>query len=84
MLCPCVSESLQAFLIEDDPKNIQFVGNRTECALLMVGKNWGSDYKSLRSTYEKDVVKVRVLSGCGHCCQIEHENKWLVSCPFGN
>jgi len=47
-----------AFLIEEENKNIQFVGNRTECALLMLGKQWGSDYKKLRSTYQKDVAKI--------------------------
>eukprot|EP00803_Ostreobium_quekettii_P006058 evm.model.scf_144.7 EVM.evm.TU.scf_144.7 scf_144:78288-87675(-) len=48
----------KAFLIEDDPKNIQFIGNRTECALLMLGKAWGSDYKKLRDTFENDYVKI--------------------------
>jgi len=48
----------KAFLIEDDPKNIQFVGNRTECALLMLGKLWGSSYKKLRDTFENDYVKI--------------------------
>lgn len=48
----------KAFLIQDDPKNIQFVGNRTECALLVLGQNWGSSYKKLREANEQNIVKV--------------------------
>jgi hypothetical protein len=31
---------MQAFLIENDKENVDFVGNRTECALLMMLRKW--------------------------------------------
>lgn len=50
--------SSQAFLLDDDPDNVGFVGNRTECALLMLARKWGIDYKVIRSQQEKNVAKV--------------------------
>ena len=47
---------LQAFLIIKD--QIGFVGNRTECALLMLLRTWGSDYKVIRDSYSSAVEKV--------------------------
>jgi hypothetical protein len=38
----------KAFLIEHPDLPIEFVGNRTECALLMLTKKWGVDYKQVR------------------------------------
>jgi Ca2+-transporting ATPase len=37
----------KAFLIEHADLPIEFVGNRTECALLMLTKKWGIDYKQV-------------------------------------
>jgi Ca2+-transporting ATPase len=37
----------KAFLIEHADLPIEFVGNRTECALLMLTKKWGVDYKQV-------------------------------------
>jgi P-type Ca2+ transporter type 2C len=31
---------MQAFLIENDKEHVDFVGNRTECALLMMLRKW--------------------------------------------
>ncbi|GLC43787.1 hypothetical protein PLESTB_000907900 [Pleodorina starrii] len=47
----------KAFVLENGPK-IDFVGNRTECALLMMLKNWGCDYASVREEYDASVFKV--------------------------
>ena len=47
---------LQAFLIVKD--TIEFVGNRTECALLMLLRTWGADYKTIRDSYSPMVEKV--------------------------
>jgi len=37
---------------------IEFVGNRTECALLMLLRTWGTDYKTIRDSYSPMVEKV--------------------------
>ncbi len=33
-------------------------GNRTECALLLMLKNWGCDYAAVRSEYEASVYRL--------------------------
>jgi P-type Ca2+ transporter type 2C len=52
----------KAFLIENGPDlPLEFVGNRTECALLALAlRKWGVDYKALRSEVEEkgDTVKL--------------------------
>ena len=47
---------LQAFLIIKEP--VGFVGNRTECALLMMLRGWGLDYKAIRDEHASSVQKV--------------------------
>jgi magnesium-transporting ATPase (P-type) len=39
----------KAFLIEGGPSLVSFVGNRTECALLMMVRKWGTDYRLVRA-----------------------------------
>lgn len=39
----------KAFLIETAPDLVSFVGNRTECALLVLTRKWGVDYKQASS-----------------------------------
>lgn len=53
----------KAFVLENGPK-IDFVGNRTECALLMLIKNWGCDYASVREEYDASLFKV------GRVCRV--------------
>jgi Ca2+-transporting ATPase len=50
----------KAFLITDEKTGkIDFVGNRTECALLlMLQKEWGQDYKAMRDMNHADTVEV--------------------------
>ena len=48
---------LQAFLIENDA-SISFVGNRTECALLMLLHGWGISYKDLREEFQDRIEQV--------------------------
>ena len=48
---------MQAFLIEKDGKT-EFVGNRTECALLVLLKNWGKSFKSMRDDHEYRIEHV--------------------------
>ena len=38
----------QAFLIEHDEDTVDFVGNRTDCALLMLLRSWGASYEDMR------------------------------------
>lgn len=50
---------MQAFLIEESGKDqIEFVGNRTECALLVLLKNWGFSYKAIRDQQHSAVARV--------------------------
>ncbi|DBA78916.1 TPA: hypothetical protein ACH3X1_008797 [Trebouxia sp. C0004] len=51
-----VAVNSSAFLIIKDP--IEFVGNRTECALLMLLRAWDTDYKTIRDSYSSMVEKV--------------------------
>lgn len=48
--------SMQAFLILKE--TVGFVGNRTECALLMMLRAWGLDYKAIRDQNASMVQKV--------------------------
>ncbi|KAL3138057.1 hypothetical protein ABBQ38_005290 [Trebouxia sp. C0009 RCD-2024] len=58
-LCPKVPTVFeQAFLIIKDPAPIGFVGNRTECALLMLLRTWDADYTAIREKFAPMVEKV--------------------------
>jgi Ca2+-transporting ATPase len=48
----------KAFLIEHSADLVEFVGNRTECALLMLGRRWGADYKTVRDLHQPNVAHV--------------------------
>lgn len=57
-----IAMNSKAFLIEHASKPIEFVGNRTECALLMLLKGWGIDYRTVREQHESSLFKVRASS----------------------
>lgn len=38
----------KAHLIEAAPDLVTFIGNRTECALLMLARKWGFNYTQVR------------------------------------
>ena len=42
-----VALNSKAHLIEASPDLVSFVGNRTECALLMMARKWGADYQKV-------------------------------------
>ena len=48
----------QAFLIQHDKDTLDFVGNRTDCALLVLLRSWGLSYAALREAR---------LAVCGSC-----------------
>ncbi|GIL57498.1 hypothetical protein Vafri_12720 [Volvox africanus] len=48
----------KAFLVDQDNGTVDFVGNRTECALLVLLRKLGFDYKQLRDEREQDLVKM--------------------------
>ena len=48
----------KAFLTEDDNGTVGFVGNRTECALLMMLRAWGDGYREVRDMNTTNVVEV--------------------------
>lgn len=52
----CVSP--QAFLIDQPNGAVEFVGNRTECALLMLLRLWKMDYAEVRKAWAARVVGV--------------------------
>jgi Ca2+-transporting ATPase len=54
------SMNSKAFLVEKpDTPVIDFVGNRTECALLVLLKKLGIDYNTTREQRAPDQIKVR-------------------------
>ena len=60
---PCrLALNTQAFLVEHDKDTIEFVGNRTECALLMMMRKWSTSYKDVRAANEERVAQVRARS----------------------
>lgn len=44
-------------IVEVDGKET-LVGSRTECALLGLLRNWGTDYNSIREAYNGSILKV--------------------------
>ncbi|PNH03295.1 Plasma membrane calcium-transporting ATPase 4 [Tetrabaena socialis] len=48
----------KAFLVEQENGTTDFVGNRTECALLIMLRKLGFEYKDLRKEREHDQVKL--------------------------
>jgi len=69
----------QAFLIEHGKDAVEFVGNRTECALLMLLRGWGVGYEGLRAAHadaveqlyafssERKMASVLLAAPGGHC-----------------
>ena len=50
----------KAFYVEEDGKKTEFVGNRTECALLQLcQKEFDVPYDGVRKEYEDRIVQVR-------------------------
>lgn len=76
---PCIAPRLQAFLIEHDKDTIEFVGNRTECALLMMLRKWNKSYKDVRSANEERVAQVRTHSASHLVAPVSS----LPACPAG-
>ena len=48
----------KAFLTENENGTIGFVGNRTECALLLMTKGWGDSYREVRDIEHPNVKEV--------------------------
>jgi len=38
--------------------------DRTECALLMLSRKWGADYKAVRDKYQPDIAQVGAADPC--------------------
>lgn len=53
---------MQAFLISHEKAATEFVGNRTECALLMLLRGWGVSYEVLRTRHADDVEQLYAFS----------------------
>ena len=49
---------MQAFLIEHDANAVEFMGNRTECALLMLLRGWGLRYEAVRNEHKAQIFQV--------------------------
>ncbi|EFJ49476.1 hypothetical protein VOLCADRAFT_104340 [Volvox carteri f. nagariensis] len=52
----------KAFLVDQDNGTIDFVGNRTECALLVLLRKLGFDYKQIREEREQDQIKNKPMT----------------------
>lgn len=48
----------KAFLLAAANGQTDFVGNRTECALLMLMKSWGEDYTEWRDKHKEDLLQL--------------------------
>ncbi len=64
-----VYTAMQAYLVDSGDhtnvshtKSVEFVGNRTECALLLMLRGWGLDYKAIRDNHRAAVQKVYTFS----------------------
>lgn len=44
--------------MDSEKGTVDFVGNRTECALLVMARKWGQDYKALRDLHSDKVEEV--------------------------
>lgn len=60
---------VQAFLVDGGDhtalstvRSVEFVGNRTECALLLMLRGWGHDYKGIRDSHRGSIRKVYTFS----------------------
>ncbi|MEW5311473.1 MAG: hypothetical protein WDW38_003186 [Sanguina aurantia] len=53
-----IALSSKAFLIDQPNGSVEFVGNRTECALLMLLRVWKMDYAEVRKAWAARVVGV--------------------------
>lgn len=52
----------KAFLVDSPGEPTGFVGNRTECSLLMMLRGWGVEYSSLREDHESSIIKLYAFS----------------------
>ena len=43
-------------MVDDSNGKVDFVGNRTECALLVMARNWGQNYRELRDIHHDQTV----------------------------
>eukprot|EP00798_Chlamydomonas_sp_ICE-L_P032522 gene32522-17235_t len=57
-----IAMNSQAYLVEDPSGSIEYVGSQCECALLMMLKSWGFDYKQAREDFSADLVKTYVFN----------------------
>lgn len=48
----------KAFLVENENGTVGFVGNRTECALLLMVRSWGDDYREIRDLEHVNTLQV--------------------------
>uniref|UniRef100_A0A1D2A822 Calcium-transporting ATPase n=2 Tax=Auxenochlorella protothecoides TaxID=3075 RepID=A0A1D2A822_AUXPR len=53
-----VAVNSSAYLVESEHGGVDFVGNRTECALLMLLRGWGQDYRRKREALAAQLVTV--------------------------
>jgi hypothetical protein len=50
--------------VDEEDGQVTFVGNRTECALLMLLRKWGVSYKEVQDAHHASLYKVRTLPLC--------------------
>lgn len=52
----------KAFLLDTPGEPTGFVGNRTECSLLMMLRGWAVEYSALRESHEPLIIKLYAFS----------------------
>ncbi len=60
-LCTHIAVNSTAFLL-DTPGTVGCIGSRTECALLLLMRAWGADYKAAREDTQEAVAYVYSFS----------------------
>jgi len=75
-----VAMTSKAFLIENEDGTTGFVGNRTECALLIMCRKWGIDYKAERERLHADLFQLYGFSSERKmsCCVMREGGKLVV------
>ncbi|KAK9865493.1 hypothetical protein WJX84_011923 [Apatococcus fuscideae] len=53
-----IAVNSKAFLVTSSRGELELVGNRTECALLILLKGWGKDYTLMREEYKNRILKL--------------------------
>eukprot|EP00197_Chlamydomonas_leiostraca_P002921 CAMPEP_0202857402 /NCGR_PEP_ID=MMETSP1391-20130828/353_1 /ASSEMBLY_ACC=CAM_ASM_000867 /TAXON_ID=1034604 /ORGANISM="Chlamydomonas leiostraca, Strain SAG 11-49" /LENGTH=1154 /DNA_ID=CAMNT_0049536193 /DNA_START=185 /DNA_END=3649 /DNA_ORIENTATION=- len=72
----------KAFLVDQPNGTLEFIGNRTECALLVLARKLGHDYTALRDTHTDDVVRVYGFSSARKMASVVTKDSAAPAAPL--